>query len=641
MADVLAELLGLFTWEVDDKELTDAEKKAKEAAGKVAEKWKAAAGSITSSFAIVGAAIGGAVTGMFALVDSVSAAAVQTDNWAKRTGVASRELQRLQHAGKATGAEVDNVNQAVKTMRQGLGELERTGAGPASEALKTLGLSLDDIGRLGAEDQMAMLAEAFGKLPNQAQRVSVAMQLMGEDGLALLPLFEQGAAGIKKFGDEAERMGVVKTPEMIESSREFQATLAALKDEFAGFVEQIVGDGMPAIRGFVADVRAWVGENREVLRQKIAEFFDRVVKAAKDLAPLLASLAKLAGDLAGVIVTLTKALGPTGMIAALTGARLAVTALSSGFAGMLPHIAAVTAAVIAGSAAINAFADAKIRALEENQIRGTKEGTAAALRAAQYMTDEEITQAAGGKVTDPELLRFMRERREKGDAQQRNAAQRAESEAAKEKRMKRQLSTAQLRVLARQGDTEAAAALRERGEDKPAEGKKGGGGGGMSRADKAALARGTEEFGEYLGAIARSSGATDKALQAALLAAGQQLEKGTSVDVARGAGVSQLQSMTGDRSSNRSTNDLLLEAVGLTPGKPATPGAPSPVTGASFVRVDNSFTAPTTITIEIDAADVADFNSQEFADAVAAKVGEAIDTRNKQLYDRTRMQTVP
>src|SRR5690606_31352169 len=101
----------------------------------------------------------------------------------------------------------------------------------------------------------------------------------------------------------------------------------------------------------------------------------------------------------------------------------------------------------AGSAAINAFADAKIRALEENQIRGTKEGTAAALRAAQYMTDEEIVKAAGGRVTDPELLRFMRERREKGDAQQKNAAQRAEREAAKEKRMKRQLSTAQLRVL--------------------------------------------------------------------------------------------------------------------------------------------------------------------------------------------------
>src|SRR5690606_41530832 len=88
-------------------------------------------------------------------------------------------------------------------------------------------------------------------------------------------------------------------------------------------------------------------------------------------------------------------------------------------------------------------------------------------------------------------------------------------------------------------------------------------------------------------------------------------------------------------------NDLLLDAVGLTPGRPTATFAPSPVTGASFVRVDNSFTAPTTITIEIDAADVAGFDSREFADAVGRKVAEVIDDRNKQLYDRTRMQTVP
>src|SRR5690606_8077648 len=127
----------------------------------------------------------------------------------------------------------------VKTLRENLGEMERLGSGPAVDSLATLGLTLRDLQGLGAEDQMAVLAEALGRLPNQAQRVSVALELMGEDGGALLPLFAQGADGIRRFGDEAERMGAVLSDDAIAEAREFQATLTSLKTEFGGFVQQI------------------------------------------------------------------------------------------------------------------------------------------------------------------------------------------------------------------------------------------------------------------------------------------------------------------------------------------------------------------------------------------------------------------
>src|SRR5690606_31378427 len=172
--------------------------------------------------------------------------------------------------------------------------------------------------------------------------------------------------------------------------------------------------------------------------------------------------------------------------------------------------------------------------------------------------------------------------------------------------------------------------------DKPAKGK----GGRRGNGDARFRALASERFGDQLSAYGRSQGATDKAIDQALIEGGKKLDEGASFGIAYAAARAKLESLGGGL-SDRPVNDLLLEAVGLTPGRPTAPGAPSPVTGASFVRVDNSFTAPTTITIEIDAADVADFDSKEFADAVGRRVAEVIDDRNKQLYDRTRMQTVP
>src|SRR5690606_14894899 len=115
----------------------------------------------------------------------------ELDKWSKKLGITTQELQRLEFAGASVGAEADNVREAYKTLTENLGEMARVGSGPAVDSLATLGLTLRDFEGKTATEQLEMFAEAMQRLPDEAQRISVALEVMGEDGGALLPLFQR------------------------------------------------------------------------------------------------------------------------------------------------------------------------------------------------------------------------------------------------------------------------------------------------------------------------------------------------------------------------------------------------------------------------------------------------------------------
>jgi hypothetical protein len=181
-------------------------------------------------------AIGGALAGMVAwdtvqalrdmtraAVDSVGALGEQ----AAQLGVTTDALQEYRFAASQTGIEQAEMDQALSQLTRRLGDAAQ-GAKAPTEALERLGITLEQIKGKSAGDVIPLIAEGMKRLPDDAQRAAVAVDLFGKAGQKLMPLLSEGAAGIKALTDAAREMGLVLTPEEIANADKYGDMMAAL-----------------------------------------------------------------------------------------------------------------------------------------------------------------------------------------------------------------------------------------------------------------------------------------------------------------------------------------------------------------------------------------------------------------------------
>ena len=72
-----------------------------------------------------------------------------------------------------------------------------SGSKSANETLSALGLTFKELQALEPDKQFEVLADRISGLKDPADRTRAAVELFGRAGADLLPLFEQGAAGIE------------------------------------------------------------------------------------------------------------------------------------------------------------------------------------------------------------------------------------------------------------------------------------------------------------------------------------------------------------------------------------------------------------------------------------------------------------
>lgn len=126
----------------------------------------------------------------------------QTVNDARAIGTGLAGLQRLQYAAKAVGIEAKTVNAAIGTMFTVL----RSGQRP--EAINKLGLDLDKLKHMDAEDGITSVIEAVNRLSDPMDRARAVTALFGDQAQAMLPLLGKGADGFKQLTEEAKKLGI-------------------------------------------------------------------------------------------------------------------------------------------------------------------------------------------------------------------------------------------------------------------------------------------------------------------------------------------------------------------------------------------------------------------------------------------------
>jgi len=154
--------------------------------------------------AVAAIAAGAAISRLYrGRAEDIDAAAKLADS----IGINTRELQGLRLAAELTGAGSDAMDKSLARLQRSVGEAAR-GTGTARLAFAELGLDVEKLARLSVDDQFRAIADAFAAVESRTTRTTLAYQIFGRQGTALVNTLALGSAGLNETTAEAAKLGI-------------------------------------------------------------------------------------------------------------------------------------------------------------------------------------------------------------------------------------------------------------------------------------------------------------------------------------------------------------------------------------------------------------------------------------------------
>jgi hypothetical protein len=213
------------------------------------------AGGMRTLVAIQGAQFfGGIVSAAGGYVRSlVSMGQAQADligrqkDLAAQLGMSYSELAGIAHVASITGVGIESVAAAATKADVALVKAQN-GSKQAQSAFAGLGLDVAKLAQMNPADRFNAIAESIANIPDAAGRAAAAVAIFGKSGANLLPMFEEGAAGIAAAQAEAERLGLTLTTAQVSDVDQMGDSFARVQQAISGVVGQIVAYLAPAVQ---------------------------------------------------------------------------------------------------------------------------------------------------------------------------------------------------------------------------------------------------------------------------------------------------------------------------------------------------------------------------------------------------------
>ena len=316
----------------------------------------ATANAAGKALAGITAAAGGVAFAFKGVTDQYGALA----DLGKVLDLSAQSLLNLQRSAQLAGIDAGELNQALFRLRGNLGEALIKGTGPAKEALDRLNVSVRELSRLPADQQMARITESLRQVQNPAERAALAIDLLGKQGPRLLEVADNAA----RLAEQAQRMGLALSD--IEVRNLEQAGDAI--DELAFIARDTLNKALAQLAPYMIALKDSIIESIDSaggLGNVIADSVIPALRATVQVAAALAAIFVAGKIVAGVIAITTAVIGMYNALKVATTAAGMLNAVM-GKNPILKIVGAVTA--LAGAAFVvnevgNAFddLDAKVR----------------------------------------------------------------------------------------------------------------------------------------------------------------------------------------------------------------------------------------------------------------------------------------
>lgn len=174
---------------------------------------------------------------------------------AQRTGVSVRALTQLAHAAKLSGASIGTVEKGIKRMAKAIVDGSQ-GMTTYVRAFDLIGLQAEDLLGLSPEEAFIKIGGAVGDLTDSIKQQAAAQDLFGKAGTKLIPLFKEGAKGMRAMVEESDALGISFGQVSADKAVALVNAMTALKGAASGLVRmfgETLAPGLTAVARNITD----------------------------------------------------------------------------------------------------------------------------------------------------------------------------------------------------------------------------------------------------------------------------------------------------------------------------------------------------------------------------------------------------
>lgn len=205
----------------------------------------------TASIALVGAFVG-VGSALTAVTISAAHYGDEVAKAGKRLGITAEDVQSLSYAARLSGTSFEEAGIGLKFLQRNAYEASK-GNGAAAKNFKDLGIKVK-----GANGQIKPLNDLLGEVADKvaavqdpARKTALAMRLLGRGGAQMIPLLDNGAAGLAAMRQEAEDLGGVLSNDTAKSAEDLTDSLHRLTFTFSGFMHRLGAGLFPILQRVV------------------------------------------------------------------------------------------------------------------------------------------------------------------------------------------------------------------------------------------------------------------------------------------------------------------------------------------------------------------------------------------------------
>lgn len=235
---------------------------------------KAVLAPITKLLSLFGLLSG---AGFASLIKSAADATDQVGKFSKRLGVSTEFLSEMKFVAGQSGVKIEALNVGMQRATRRFAEFAKTGAGPAADAIKALGI--EDAVRQGKtmEELLPQMADGFANMADQSEAVRLAFGLFDSEGVSFVQFLQEGSAGIEKMREEAKRLGLSIDGDAAKAAENFNNKLGVLTGALQGLKLKLGLEFFDDLAATMTRIGGWIAEHRD----DIVSFVSQVAKAAK------------------------------------------------------------------------------------------------------------------------------------------------------------------------------------------------------------------------------------------------------------------------------------------------------------------------------------------------------------------------
>ncbi|MDZ4850131.1 MAG: phage tail tape measure protein [Pirellulaceae bacterium] len=188
-----------------------------------------------------------------------------------RVGIQVDALSELRFAADQSGSGIEALEKVLRKMQIAIDEASN-GSKSVKQALRDMGLEAKDFIGLSADQQFEKIADALASIPDTGDRVGAAIGLMGKSAAELMPLFNQGAAGIRAMREQARALGLSIDPKQAAHAEQLGdafSIVGKVVNRLAFSIGAALGPAAREIAAWITKIvmatREWVDNNNEAI----------------------------------------------------------------------------------------------------------------------------------------------------------------------------------------------------------------------------------------------------------------------------------------------------------------------------------------------------------------------------------------